>query len=210
MGGLNVAPEAQFESKLLPLAKGQSLVNVANRFVSGQAVSNRQEGISRSIDLHVLTMESVRRADLDTGNTSSQSHSPDPELETHIREKLRQTYADFTDSERGIQQATETRSPDGDAPGFQEDNYEFCLFSKPTHAEASATPDKGYQRIALRSPTPTATEPTFLIPRRPDSFYFAGPTTSEQELKFRQAAVSGEDVLEGVKVRWVCKDLLTP
>ncbi len=101
---------------------------------------------------------------------------------------------------------TQARLPSAIAPPGDEDNaaYEFRLFAGSTGNRPSNRPDNGLQRITLRSPTPLNSEPGFLRPQRPDGHYFSGDKSSEMAERFSSVAVSGEQVLEGLKMRWVC------
>lgn len=79
-----------------------------------------------------------------------------------------------------------------------EDAFQFRLFSK------KAALDPEAQRIVLRSPTPTNQNPGFLVPSRPDSYYFTNASSIEKLQQYQQAAVTGDDIIKGLKYIWVC------
>lgn len=78
-----------------------------------------------------------------------------------------------------------------------EDAFQFRLFSK----KAALFPEA--QRIVLRSPTPTNQNPGFLVPSRPDSYYFTNALNIEKIQQYQQAAVTGDDIMKGLKDIWV-------
>lgn len=149
---------------------------------------------------------SIDRADLDSPTT--EPNSPDPILQSYFRQQLQQRYADPSqtlttnngaevDSTRGS--ATEQVQPD------QEDAYDFRLFTRPSNSGlASIGKSSAPQRITLKSPSPAAGGLDPESGGRPDTYYFTGDTGSELAEQYARAAVSGEDVDEGLKMRWVC------
>lgn len=78
------------------------------------------------------------------------------------------------------------------------DEFQFRLFSK----KSSSVPVA--QRIVLRSPTPTNQNPGFLVPSRPDSYYFTNGSSIEKIQQYQQAAVTGADIVKGLNGIWVC------
>lgn len=81
-------------------------------------------------------------------------------------------------------------------------DYEFRLFSGPSSKKAEIS-DGVMQRVAIRSPTPTSGEPGFVVPRRPDTYYFTGSLDSIKAGRIAAAAVSGEDIIQGLSLKWV-------
>ena len=77
-----------------------------------------------------------------------------------------------------------------------DDSAEFRLFANlgPSASES--------QRVVLRSPTPDAGNPGFVVTRRPDTYYFMGEATEEQVQQYQQASVSGYDILASLATRW--------
>lgn len=81
--------------------------------------------------------------------------------------------------------------------------YEFRLFSKQFASKSSASNEQNARMIVLRSPTPTNTSPGFLIARRPDAYYFTDVASAQKKKRFESTAVSGEQILMGLKDTWV-------
>ena len=150
---------------------------------------------------------SIRREDLESVSASSsqQPSSPELSLKTQYLEKLGATYDCPRDT---IPQHAEVPLTGHLGPKVRDedtDAYDFRLFSNPSKASEHAPSSSHVQRVALRSPTPPNRAPAFIRPRRPDTFYFTGPASSEQANRYRQSAVSGQDLAAGLKQRWVCE-----
>lgn len=79
-----------------------------------------------------------------------------------------------------------------DADG--EDLVDFRLFA--------STKEHPSTRIVLRSPTPQRGDSGFVITQRPHSRYFTGEITQTQSEQYRQAAISGEEVIAGLKTKY--------
>ena len=147
-----------------------------------------------------MVERSIGRAEIESSTT--EPNSPDPILETYFRQQLEQLYADpsqaFIANDR-----TEFNNHDNatveKVQGEVEGEYDFRLFTKPS-VGASNVP----QRIALRSPSPARGVSGFTTSGRPDKYYFAGHTHAELSREYERAAVSGQDVIEGLRIRWVC------
>lgn len=77
------------------------------------------------------------------------------------------------------------------------DTFSFRLFNSSSAASA---------KVVVRSPTPTHREPGFVVSRRPDAFYFASPAGDALKEQYCDVAVSGEQILGGLKVPWVWLD----
>lgn len=84
-----------------------------------------------------------------------------------------------------------TAGPDED----EEDEFEFRLFATPGKPTTAV-------RVRVRSPTPAHGEPGFVQPRRSDGYYFTGSNNEKAE-QYRDAAVTGEELVKGLRVRWV-------
>lgn len=81
--------------------------------------------------------------------------------------------------------------------------FEFPLFSKKS---ASAPGNTSFQRIILRSPTPTNQNPGFLKSQRPVAYYFTDVISPVKAEQYQSAAMTGEDIIAGLKTRWVCHE----
>lgn len=148
---------------------------------------------------------SIGRAEIESSTT--EPNSPNPVLETYYRQQLEQLYADSSQA-LPANDIKELGNIAGATPeqvqGEDEEEYEFRLFTRPSApGPTSAGASNVLQRIALRSPSPASDIPAFVNGRRPDEYYFAGDTGGELAEQFAQAAVSGQDIMEGLKIRWV-------
>lgn len=146
----------------------------------------------------------IRRSDRNS-DSSDESNSHDPELEARFREQLSRSYDESVQVEDKDRDGS--RSGNGvlakEVDNEDEEVYEFRLFKKPSGPEISNRSHHIFQKIALRSPTPESGEPGFLKPRRPDNYYFTGDANAELVEQYQRAAVSGAEILEGLKARWV-------
>lgn len=148
---------------------------------------------------------SIGRADIESSTFEANSH--DPVLETYFSQQLEQLYADPSQAlaaNDGTKLDNQGEATVEQIPGEAEEEYEFRLF---TRASASGPASDGAsnvpQRIALRSPSPVGGESGFTSGRRPDEYYFADHTGAELAEQYARAAVSGQDIIEGLKIRWV-------
>ena len=153
---------------------------------------------------------SIGRADLESSTT--EPDSPNPDLETYYRQQLEQLYTDPSQA-LAANDGTELGHLVGATAelvqGKDEEEYDFRLFTRPSASgPASAGASNVLQRIALRSPSPTSGGSAFVDGRRPDSYYFAGDTGGELAAQYAQAAVSGQDIMQGLKMRWVHRFVL--
>lgn len=103
-------------------------------------------------------------------------------------------------NEEAVQTTAETIDVHLDDP----EAFEFRLFSKQSASKSSAFNEQNSRTIVLRSPTPTNTSPGFLIARRPDAYYFMDVAGAQEKKRFENTAVSGEQILMGLKDTWVC------
>ena len=149
---------------------------------------------------------SIARTDI--GSPTPKLKSPDPILETYFLQQLKQLYADpfhGPASNYGIELSHLDQVTVEQVQGQGEEEYDFRLFAKPSASgPRSAAGNNIPQRIALRSPSPASGESGFTVAARPDKYYFAGRTEADLAEQYVQAAVSGQDIIEGLKMRWVC------
>lgn len=149
-----------------------------------------------------------RSISLDLESPTSDPNSPDPILESYFRQQLQQLYADPSQP-LATNVQTESVKLGGatveQVQGEDEEEYDFRLFKRPlASGPASVGASTGPQRIALRSPSPADGELGFTSGGRPEKYYFAGDVGSELAGQYARAAVSGQDIIEGLKMRWVC------
>lgn len=123
----------------------------------------------------------VSRSDLHSPAGTSPS-SPDITTDDNSRHLGQFEYIDY--------QAAKTNAPD---VASEDGHLDFCLFANPVSLKQTA------QRIRLRTPTPEHAEPAFIDPSRPHSHYF---TTSNYNDTFKQAALTGQQVLLQSKIVW--------
>ena len=123
-----------------------------------------------------------------------------------MREQLRSIYetptARITDVDGDVALDDVSIGLGDAAEGNGVEDYEFRLFSGPRKGKA-ANSDGAIQRIAIRSPTPISGDPGFVIPRRPDSYYFTGPLNGVRAEQIAAAAISGEEIVKGLNLKWV-------
>lgn len=82
--------------------------------------------------------------------------------------------------------------------------FEFRLFSEKPASKSAASNNQISRKIVLRSPTPTNISPGFVIARRPDAYYFTDASSAQKKERFEDTAVSGEEIIKGLKITWVC------
>ena len=143
---------------------------------------------------------SIDRIDLES--STPEPNSPDPDLESYFRQKLEQLYANPSQAlvARDGCQATAENAQDRN-----DKEYEFRLFRRPlVSGPALIDTSSGPQRITLRSPSPAGDGLHFVNGGRPDEYYFSGDTSSELAQQYAQAAISEQDIISGLKLRWVC------
>jgi hypothetical protein len=178
-----------------------------------------------------LTLLSVRRADLHSrASSASTSSSPDPELTALFQARFKSDFAiEIPQPDTGAAPntahgtlATALPSDDGPGPNADEpevEEHEFRLFAaRPTKPatvaadDTTTTPLPAPAKIRIASPPPQdAGTGAFVVPRRPDSYYFADVPDAARREELKAAAVSGEDVRawfaasgvwEGCRVPW--------
>lgn len=151
---------------------------------------------------------SIRRADLESRSSSEGSRSSDLESEACFREQLEQKYAfaeDYHIVKSNNGEPSRANIPSTVEPPVDDDEvaYDFRLFARSAGSGLPASQKPGLQRITLRSPTPINAEPGFMKAQRPQSYYLTGATTAELAEQFSRSAVSGKQVVECLKTRWV-------
>lgn len=146
----------------------------------------------------------IRRADLESRQPSVDSHSHDAEgLDLRLRQQLQQTGEIIDEVQLTVQPSIQENGDGEGVPVRDREEYEFRLFSKPAVGIKQENSRTLTQRIALRSPTPKNEGPSFVTSRRPNSFYFTGPSSPRQAKVYVESAVSGEEVLRGLDIRYV-------
>lgn len=158
----------------------------------------------------VMDDRSIGRADIESSTT--EPNSPNPDLEIYYRQQLEQLYADPSQTlaandgtDLGIIGGATTEQLQGE----NDEEYDFRLFTRSSASgPASAGASNVLQRIALRSPSPASGEIGFANGSRPDRYYFAGDADGELAKQYAQAAVSGQGIKEGLKMRWVRYSIL--
>ena len=150
---------------------------------------------------------SIRRDKVYSRPSSNAPPDLDPDLEARYHEQLSKVYSSEPREEISLTDDAQARGAPivgNDEGHLEEDGYDFRLFSrpsaKPTDSKSRCT---GLQRIVLRSPSPANGEPGFVDLRRLDSYYFSRPTTAETLEQYRVAAVTGEEIMRGLDIRWV-------
>ena len=149
---------------------------------------------------------SIDRTNLESPVT--EPNSPDPALESFYRQQLQQLYVDPSlafAAHGGTESDTACGTAAEQIQAEEADGYEFNLFTRSSASGlASVGTSNGPQRITLRSPSPADDGLGCTGEGRPDNYYFTGDTGLELAKQYTQAAVSGQDVIEGLKKSWVC------
>lgn len=149
---------------------------------------------------------SVECTDLESPTTEVDSR--DPVLESYYLQQLQQRYADPSQAlaaSGGAGLDTTHEATSKQAQGEKAEEYDFRLFTRPSAlGPASVGTSNGPQRVTLRSPSPVGDALGFTIRGRPDEYYFSGVTSPELAEQYTRAAVSGQEVIEGLNMRWVC------
>lgn len=142
----------------------------------------------------------MRRADLRSESPSSE-HS-NLNLRWEYREHLTRHYTapsepaiydlEFKDEENKSKDLEQVESNNAE-------EYEFQLFSKPKQSTQSSITNK----VILSSPPPRSRSPDFINGRRPDAYYFTGQLKSELQEQYQEAAISSQQLLQGLDSKWV-------
>lgn len=126
-----------------------------------------------------------------------------------MEEQFKQDYLSLNvdlEVDRTIEQNwDETNQGDDGGKGLEEvETFDFRLFSKPTlKPSGSAGTGNTPSKINIRSPSPPVGEPGFVRPHRLSSYYFTGEADSVKKKQFRASAISGRDVIDELRRRWV-------
>ena len=166
----------------------------------------------RQHSLTIVLFARVTRADLNIEAFSEDDDSIDHALEAQFRDFFESQYVNGTsqsqDSDANRVKDASSRSVEQD-PNHEDEAYRFRLFAKPEVPGLREAQEHGPQRISLKSPSPASGEPGFVNPERPATYYFTGETSAERAEQYRTAAVSGEQLLQGLGTRWVCSPLFS-
>ena len=148
----------------------------------------------------------MARSELDPEASSEDNESIDHALEAQLREYFQPQYVN------GITQSQDSqtnRVEDASSNLVEQDlndedeGYSFRLFARPVVPGLPEGEEQGPRKISLRSPSPASGEPGFVKAERPATYYFTGEISEERADQYRKAAVSGEQLLQGLKTRWV-------
>ena len=153
---------------------------------------------------------SIYRTDLESPTT--QQSSPDPVLESYFRQQLQQLFSDPSQA-LAANDGTEVDKICGgtieQTLSDKEEKYAFRLFTRRSASgPASVGTSKDPQQITIRSPSPAGVDLTLTRRGPPDKYYFTGDTSPELAEQYAQAAVSGQDIIDGFKMRWVCHSMV--
>ena len=148
----------------------------------------------------------VARVDLDSQSSSDDDGNPYPALEARFRDQVERSYVDegykTETHDQGIVEDLDTAAV-GQPVEEDEDAYTFRLFAGPKGSGPPKGKDKGVQKVILSSPSPAGGEPGFVNPRRQLDYYFTGTASAEQAEQYSNATISSEQLLQGLKTRWV-------
>ena len=148
----------------------------------------------------------MARSELETEASSEDDDSLNNALEAQFRDYFEPQYGNGTTQSQGPEA---NRVEDASSNLVEQDlndedeGYSFRLFARPVVPGLPKGEEQGPQKISLRSPSPANGEPGFVNAERPASYYFTGETSEERADQYRRAAVSGEQLLQGLKTRWV-------
>ncbi|EME47295.1 hypothetical protein DOTSEDRAFT_21090 [Dothistroma septosporum NZE10] len=73
-----------------------------------------------------------------------------------------------------------------------DDELDFVLFAP---SDKKLHPSRAVAKIRIQTPPPDDKDPGFVVPTRPEAYYFRGRLSTEQQQKFEAVALTGEDVL---------------
>lgn len=156
---------------------------------------------------HGDNLNSVRRSEIYSRSSSAERSQIDIS-ELLLREHLERTFINQQrDWSLNVQNADplQTAADSLDVHQDHPDAFEFRLFfSKKSASKSSVSNEQASRKILLRSPTPTNTIPGFMIARRLDAYYFTDVASAQMKEQFESTAVSGEEIMKGLKDTWVC------
>nr|POF17581.1 hypothetical protein CFP56_12995 [Quercus suber] len=121
----------------------------------------------------------VRRSELRSPRSTPPS-SPGVTTLEHVRPSREFVYIDYD-------------APTTDAPLAEEEALDYLLFA-PDPLNRQTT-----QKITIRTPTPQISDSGFVVPSRPDGFYF---TSGKSSIQFQQAAITAEQIHAQSRVPW--------
>lgn len=154
-----------------------------------------------------MDSRSVELTDLESPTTEASSLG-DPLLESYYLQQLQQQYADPSQAlaaNGGAELDVTHEATSEQAQGEKAEQYDFRLFTRPSAlGPASVGTSNGPQRVTLRSPSPVGDALGLTIRGRPDEYYFSGVTSPELAEQYTRAAVCGQEIIEGLNMRWVC------
>ena len=148
----------------------------------------------------------MARSELETEVSSEDDDSIDHALEAQFRDYFEPQYVNGTTQSQGPEA---NRVEDASSNLVEQDlndedeGYSFRLFARPVVPGLPEGKEQGPQKISLRSASPVGGDPGFVNAERPATYYFTGETGEERADQYRRAAVSGEQLLQGLKTRWV-------
>ena len=160
---------------------------------------------------------SITRTDLVSPDPEP-NKNPDPILESYCRQRLEELYADSSSSDEALNEEKDGNevnparraTPLEEAPGDRTngEEYKFRLFARPPALSVDAS-SVHRRMITLRSLSPAVGgnglgRSSSASRGRPDDYYFAGETSAELAAQYAHAATSGQEIIEGLKRRWVC------
>ena len=153
----------------------------------------------------MLIWKSTRRSELRSEVSSTSSAEPEDAssgLHAQYQQRLKSLFDVAHDSS---EKAAATSTPEGSETVENTEDaaaYDFHLFSaKQTHASVQRM--NAPSKVELRSPEPSNGEPSFLLPRRPDSYYFSGEVSEKKAQEYQYAAITPEDMMKNAAIKWV-------
>ncbi|KAA6413223.1 MAG: hypothetical protein FRX48_02967 [Lasallia pustulata] len=139
----------------------------------------------------------IRREDLHSESPSPRSSAPDIALSTLLRERFEWTYQPAKPDLSALPEPPALENTiEAPAEEEEEEGFSFRLFSTSTAKRSgSAGLQPNPQKIVIKSPSPSLSEPGFTHPRRPARYYFTGASSPSKRQQYEAAAISGQDVL---------------
>ncbi|KAI4200451.1 MAG: hypothetical protein LQ350_003899 [Teloschistes chrysophthalmus] len=139
-----------------------------------------------AVALGLISKFSVRRSDLRSSSSSPDSALSDGEAAIRWRrQQLDQVYE---------VEVTEPVYAAIDEPA--EDAYDFRLFSASKSKNDDGSTATPLLKIILRSPEPEGGESGFVRPRRLEGYYFTGARSREEQERYSDVAIEGDNVVK--------------
>ncbi|MDI1489666.1 MAG: hypothetical protein OHK93_000864 [Ramalina farinacea] len=161
---------------------------------------------ARSCDKLSADQESIERTSLEIESSSTNSLEAEDtiaDIQLHYQQRLKSLYEIPQDSAQIASATISNHEEYTIVENTQNDDaFEFRLFASDSTkepAEHTITTSK----IRLDSPGSGNDAPGFVLPRRPESLYFAGEATGQKAQDYQYAAVTAEDVLKYATIKWV-------